>query len=151
MDERISIPIEVKSGSRDDIRSLFQVFSNVRHPVLLATDESWTPATDVFETDEEFVILMDVAFVDPKDLKIVFQDNILFITGIRREMTKYNKRHYHKMEIDYGPFERKLTVPDDVDKDSIKTKYKSGFLEIRLKKVEDRRKGERVINIDFQD
>jgi len=138
-------------GAQEDLESMFDMFSQMYRPFVLPSDSRWYPAVDVFETDTEFVIILDIANIDPKDLSIVYKNHFLHVRGMRRELTAFKKRHYHKMEIDYGPFERKITVPVTIDEQNIKTKYKDGFLQIRLKKIEDRRSKERKIDIDWKD
>ncbi len=151
MIEKKSRILNMKPGSKEDYQSLFQTFAKMQQPVILASDKTWAPPTDVFETDDDYVILMDIAFINPKDLDITLDNEELLIRGIRREATEHKKRHYHKMEIDFGPFESKIKISNSVDKNSIKTKYKNGFLEIKLNKISDRRKGERKIEIDWQE
>ena len=135
----------------EDIESMFKLFSKLHHPFLMLSDSRWLPAVDVFETDDEFVLILDVAQIDPKGIELSIKKSCLIVKGIRKEITKFKKRHYHKMEIDYGPFERKVNIPVTVDEHTIKTEYKEGFLEIRLKKIENRRQGERKINIEWED
>ena len=135
----------------EDIRSMFKIFSKSHHPFLLPSDTRWMPAVDVFETDEEFILIVDIASIDSKDVELFIKKGYIIVKGIRREIKKFKKRHYHKMEIDYGPFERKIDIPIAVDEYNIKTQYKDGFLEIRLKKIVDRRGSKRIINIKWEE
>lgn len=135
----------------EDIKSMFKIFSKSHHPYLMPSDTRWMPAADVFETDEEFILIIDIAHIDPKDIELFMKKGYIVVKGIRREITKFKKRHYHKMEIDYGPFERKISVPVAVDEHNIKTQYKDGFMEIRLQKIVDRRGSERTINIEWEE
>ncbi|MFC1477458.1 Hsp20/alpha crystallin family protein [candidate division KSB1 bacterium] len=137
--------------THDDIESMFELFSRLKRPFAMPSESRWLPEVDVFDTDEEFVIIMDIAHIDPKDIEVLYKNKALFIKGVRREMTGFKKRHYHKMEIDYGPFERRIAVPISIDEQNIKTKYKDGFLQIRLKKVAERRVKERKIDIDWKE
>ena len=139
------------SVRNENIKSMFKIFSKSHHPFLMPSDSRWMPAVDVFETDEEFILIIDIAHIDPKDIELFMKKGYIVVKGIRNEITKFKKRHYHKMEIDYGPFERKISVPVAVDEHNIKTQYKDGFMEIRLKKIADRRGGERTINIEWEE
>ena len=138
-------------SGHDDIGSMFELFSRMKHPIVCHSDNRWYPEVDVFETDTEFVVILDVAHIDPKDLDIYYKFKSLHIKGIRRELTDFKKRHYHKMEIDYGPFERKVAIPVTIDEQNIKTRYKDGFLQVCLKKIENRRQNERKIDIEWKD
>jgi len=135
----------------DDIESIFRVYSRLHQPLMMPSDSRWMPPMDVFETDDEFVIIIDIAHIDPKDIAMFFQKGYIVIRGVRREITKFKKRHYHKMEIDYGPFERKISIPVAVDSHTTKTNYTEGFLEIRLKKIPDRRSEGRVITVKWEE
>lgn len=138
-------------STHDDIESMFEMFSRMQRPYVLSQDSRWYPEMDVFETDEEIVVIMDIAHIDPKDIEVLYKKKTVTIKGIRRELTGFNKRHYHKMEIDYGPFERKIAIPVAIDERNIKTKYRDGFLQILLKKITERRNRERKIEIDWKE
>jgi len=138
-------------GTQDDIGSMFEMFARMHSPYVLPSDHRWFPLVDVFETDEDFIVILDISHIDPKDIEIIYKNMMLHVKGIRRELTEFKKRHYHKMEIDYGPFERKIDVPAAIDEQNIKTKYKDGFLRIKLKKIKDRRSTERKIDIEWKE
>lgn len=138
-------------GPGEYLESMFNTFTKLNQPYLMHSDKRWLPAMDVFESDDEFIIILDIAQIDPKDIKLSIHDNVMIIKGSRIEITKFKKRHYHKMEIDYGPFERRINVPVAVNERNIKTQYVAGFLEIRLNKIDDRRKGEKSINIEWDE
>ena len=108
-------------GSGEYLESMFNTFSNINQPYLMHSDKRWLPAVDVFESDEEFIIILDIAQIDPKDINLSIHDNVIVIKGYRKELTKFKKRHYHKMEIDYGPFERRINIPIAVNEKNIKT------------------------------
>ena len=135
----------------EDFESMFKIFSKLHHPLLMNSDSRWLPEVDLFETDDEVVIILDVANVDPKNMEIFLKKGSIIIKGVRHDITKYKKRHYHKMEIDYGPFERTLDLPVTVDENDLKSRYCDGFLEVRLKTIEDRRQDKRIIKIDSED
>lgn len=137
--------------SSEEMDNMFDMLSRMKRPIVLPSESRWYPLADVFETDDEYVVIMDIAHIDPKDISIIYKDNSLFVKGIRREISTFKKRHYHKMEIDYGPFERQIPVSVIIDERNIVTNYRDGFLQIRLKKIEERRKRERKIDIDWQE
>lgn len=144
-------PDDFLLGQGEYLESMFNIFPKLNQPYLMQSNKRWIPAVDVFETDDEFVLIIDIAQIDPSDISLSIQDNNLILRGVRNENTKFNKRHYHKMEIDYGPFERSIHIPVTVNKNSIKTHYRDGFMEVRLQKIDDRRGGERAIKIEWED
>jgi len=95
----------------------------------------WRPQTDVYETDNDLVILMDISFIDPKDIDIEIDDFSLLIRGVRLDHDREEKRHYYKMEIDFGPFESVINLPFKVDKKQLQTSYRDGFFVVRIKKI----------------
>jgi len=126
----------------DELDFLFNNYFKGQRSVLMPVDKGWKPLTDVYETEDEFVVVMDIAGISVDDIAASLNGRILILRGIRREHNLDAKRKYHKMEVDFGPFERRIELPCPVDSDAVKTKYTKGFLEIRLPKgdVESRQK-----------
>jgi HSP20 family protein len=132
---RVEIPIYFKEDdSSDELDFIFNTFYNHRRPVLMPVEKGWKPLTDVFETDEDVVVVIDIAGITVSDVKLTLSNNVLVIRGVRRERPSGEKRHYHKMEIAFGPFERKIDLPARIDPDRAVHRYIQGFLEIRLPK-----------------
>jgi len=94
----------------------------------------WKPRTDVFETDDALVIHMDVAGMRLEDFQVELAEGLLKISG-ERVARRGGRRHYHAMEVQIGPFERRLRLPVAVDSENIRKSYEAGFLEVRLRKL----------------
>lgn len=132
---QVNLPIQFKDDDQsDELDFIFNTFYKNRRPVLMPVEKGWKPLTDVFETDEAVVVMIDIAGISINDVKLTLQNNILTIRGIRREHPPSEKRHYHKMEIDFGPFERRIELPTRIDPDRAERRYLQGFLEIVLPK-----------------
>ena len=112
-------------------------FNEVAHgrPVGFVASPKWRPRTDVYETEEEVVIYMDIAGMRAEEFGVQFADGVLTIAGERVPRADEGKRHYHAMEVQVGLFERRLRLPTQVDPDSIRASYEHGFLEVRLTKL----------------
>jgi HSP20 family protein len=110
-------------------------FNEVAHgrPVGFVASPKWRPRADVFETDDEIVVSMDIAGMRADDFQVDFADGVLTIAG-ERTPRQEGKRHYHAMEVQVGPFERRLRLPVPVDPASLRAAYEHGFLDVRLKK-----------------
>jgi len=120
----------------EELDFIFNNFYKSHRPVLMPTDKGWKPLTDVFETDDEVVIIIDIAGISVNDVRLTLQGRrLLVIRGIRRERPNDEKRHYHKMEIDFGPFKCKVDLPAQIDPELATKRYIQGFLEIRLGKT----------------
>ena len=106
-------------------------------PVGFVSTPKWRPATDIYETDEQFVVVMDIAGVEPDGFSVTFDGGILTVSGERHESAS-GRREYHAMEVKVGPFERRFRFPRRVDPASLRARYELGFLEIRLAKVPEK-------------
>lgn len=105
--------------------------------MMLPSEGVFRPPTDVYETKDEVVILMDIAGISLGEIQLTLTNNRLTIRGIRNPYPEGEKRHYHKMEIDFGPFERHIDLPARIDPDRVVHHYRQGFLEIRLPKLDN--------------
>lgn len=97
-------------------------------------DIAWQPQVDVFETVKDVVCVFDIPYIDTSCLDIKVSDERLIIKGVRKEYKDFPKRHYYKMEIGFGHFERVINIPVSVDPNKIMTEYKDGFFIIKIKK-----------------
>ncbi|HHE47085.1 MAG TPA: Hsp20/alpha crystallin family protein [Bacteroidetes bacterium] len=131
----------------DDLDFVFNHYYKARRWSIMPAEKGWKPLTDVYETDDEVVIVMDIAGITTQDIKLILIKNILTIHGIRRERHGQRKRHFHKMEIDFGPFERIIELPAPVDPERNNARYVQGFLEIHLPKREEALSGSIEISI----
>lgn len=116
-------------GDVDGIFEIFVTSSAQRgRAVPIEEDLSWHPATDVYLTDEEFVVQMDLAGMDPAAIEIMTDGESLTVKGKRQNIAPPGKKHFFKMEINVGPFARRIAVPVDVDPGSARARYRNGFL-----------------------
>jgi len=124
-------------------------FNEVGHgrPVGFVASPKWKPRADVYETDDELVVHMDIAGMRAEDFKVEFNDGILSVAGERVAARQDGKRHFHAMEVQVGPFERRFRLPVVVDPTSIKATYEHGFLAIRLAKQPPRASGAHSVRV----
>ncbi|MBU1653066.1 Hsp20/alpha crystallin family protein [bacterium] len=109
-------------------------FSDHDRPIYSAS-KGFLPPLDCFETENEIICMVELAGVAPQDLKVTQRKHVLTISGERRELPSFEKRRYHKMELDFGAFERHITIPESVIPDKMSIENLGGFYLIRLKKV----------------
>ena len=95
----------------------------------------WKPRTDVFENNEELVIIMELAYVESKNIEFEYNEEFIAVRGFRIETEFLPKSHFFKMEIDFGPFEKIINLPFGVDFNSLEKVYEKGFLIIKIKKM----------------
>jgi HSP20 family protein len=113
-----------------------------------AGDLCWRPATDIYETAESFVVQMELAGLEPAHIEVVCDGRTLLVRGVRTESAGPGRKHFHTMEINVGPFERRVALPPDVDPASATAAYRSGFLSVTFRRGEPRQGGRRQITVD---
>jgi HSP20 family molecular chaperone IbpA len=112
------------------------------------SDLCWRPATDAYETDEAFVVQMDLAGMDPARIEILADESSLVVRGIRQDSSGPGKKHFHKMEINVGPFSRRVAITMEVDPSRATATYRGGFLYVTFPKGKPGARTRRQIAID---
>ena len=121
----------------DDFPSGLRVFQDSLSRLLSEpTSRPWSPAVDIFETENELILKADVPEVDPKQVAIQMENGTLTLKGERKFDEQKNGRGFHRIERGYGSFVRAFSLPDTVDPEKVKADYKSGVLTITLPKKE---------------
>ena len=95
----------------------------------------WFPLADVYETEDAYVIALDLPGIDRGSLDVSIDENRLTIKGSRPEVQRDN----HRDECPRGRFLRTFSVPASVDQSAIKADYKDGVLEVRLPRRAERK------------
>ena len=93
-----------------------------------------TPSIDIKETEQNYVVSVEVPGVAKEDVDIRIDGNTLTIHGEKKQEKKEDKENYHCVERHYGSFERMLTLPTDANTDNIDAKFKDGVLTINIKR-----------------
>ena len=100
------------------------------------TGRPWSPAVDIYETENELVLKADVPDVDLKDINVRVENQTLTIQGERKFEQEENTKGYHRIERSYGSFTRSFSVPPTLDTEKVAAEYKNGVLSISLPKKE---------------
>jgi HSP20 family protein len=100
-----------------------------------ARDASWTPAVDIHEEAERFLVRADLPGVKPTDIEVTADKGVLTLRGERQIDKKEVDGHYSRVERVAGKFVRTFTLPDNVQTDAIKAQFKDGVLELTIPKV----------------
>lgn len=140
-----------RSGRRNNPDEIFEILvTSFGQKAGAASDSDlcWRPATDVYETATEFVVQMDLAGMDPAQIQVDFEGQSLVVRGVRSESADPGRKHFHTMEINVGPFVRRVPVIEGVDADSATATYRGGFLFVTFRKGEPRVPRRRTIAID---
>jgi HSP20 family protein len=100
------------------------------------TTANWAPPVDIYETENDLVVHFDLPGVDPKQVDVSVENNVLAVRGERHFAEKQNQENFHRVERSYGTFARSFTLSRSVDPDKIRANYKDGVLTITLPKAE---------------
>ncbi len=91
------------------------------------------PQCDCYRTDDPpaLHLLLELAGVDPAGVRIVASDTALVVSGVRKRPHPASAR-YHQIEIEYGPFERRIELGEGVDADAATATYEAGMLRLEV-------------------
>ena len=141
-----------RSGRKGDLEEIFEIlvtsYSQKGGALPAEGDLCWRPATDVYETEDSFVVQLDLAGMDAAQIEVVCDGQHLVVRGIRSEPAEPGRRHFHTMEINVGPFVRRVPVLPGVDPASATARYRGGFLYVTFRKGEPREVRRRQIAVD---
>lgn len=100
---------------------------------------SWTPAVDIYETDDRIVLKADLPGVEQGAIDLRIEDNTLILRGERRFAHEERKEDFLRIERTYGAFHRTFRLPGTVDQSRVKASHEDGVLEVTLLKKEGSR------------
>ena len=107
----------------------------------------WAPAVDIYETEHELVLKADLPDVNPQDLDIRVENNILTIRGERKFENKVKEDNYLRVERAYGSFSRSFSLANSVNSDAIKADYQNGVLTLSIPKREEAKPKQIKVNV----
>jgi HSP20 family protein len=118
-------------------RILDEAFSGAGFPEQgsVITSTLFAP-TDVSEDENALQITMELPGVDPDDVRLSLENNVLTIRGEKKQQFDENNERVHRFERVYGVFERTFVLPNTVDPDSIEARFENGVLIVRIPKAE---------------
>jgi len=131
-----SWPSEVFSLQRE-MNRMFDSFFRGGSREDETTLSAWTPAVDIAEHDDAYIVKVELPGVIKDDVKITLESNILTIRGEKKQEKETKKQNYHRVERAYGSFQRSFTLPTTVKSDRIDAVYKDGILTVTLPKAEE--------------
>jgi HSP20 family protein len=107
---------------------------------------NWIPATDVAEDKDSIRISMELPGINPDDVRISLENNVLTIRGDKKQESEENNERVHRIERIYGTFERTFVLPNTVDPDRIEAGFENGLLDVTIPKSERARPREIRVN-----
>ncbi len=111
---------------------------------------TWAPAVDIYETEHELVVKVDLPDVKPEDLDIRVENNILTIRGERKFERKVDENNYLRVERAYGAFNRSFSLANTVNTEAIKADYQNGVLTLTVPKREEAKPKQIKVNVSTE-
>ena len=131
----------IKRTNRQPV-SIFDEFDNIFNNMYIGfqpifeSKSSWNPQFEVLNTNDIYIIRGDLPGILKKDVNIEVNENILTISGERKNDYNDKKNQYNYSGIDYGKFSKSFNLPDDVKYDKINASMKDGVLSLKISRVE---------------
>jgi HSP20 family protein len=123
---------ELEAMSREMDRALNEAFApNAKRGAF------FTPAFDLSETQQEYVVEAELPGVKAEDVKLTLDGGVLTISGESRQERRTEEQSYHRVERSYGSFRRSLSLPRAVKADAISAELTDGILTVRIPKAEE--------------
>jgi len=123
----------------DPFREMTQVqsqFNRLVDQVWGGRQESWMPAVDVFDKKDAVIVKAELAGMDPDDIQIEVDDNVLTIKGERTLKEAVENERYYRVERRFGSFQRSLALPQGVKAEDIVAGYEDGILTVTVPRAE---------------
>jgi HSP20 family protein len=98
---------------------------------------TWSPAVDIYETENELVVKADLPDVSEKDIDVRVENNLLTVRGERKFEKSVSEDNYLRVERSYGTFSRSFSLPNTVNAEAIHAEYKNGVLTVTMPKREE--------------
>lgn len=116
-----------------EMNSMFDIRRRSDDETNAATSD-WTPAVDIREENDRFVIFADLPGVNPEDIEVTMEKGVLALKGQRSSESKEESENYKRVERVRGSFYRSFTLPDTADAEKISARSNNGVLEITIPK-----------------
>ncbi len=121
------------AGVQDEVNKIFDEFFN--RPA--GGNAMFTAPLDIAETENEFIVHLEVAGVAQSDIDISVHDGVLTVKGEKKFANEKKEAQWHRVERSYGAFSRSLTLPNTVNQESIRAAYREGVLTVTMAKKEE--------------
>jgi HSP20 family protein len=137
-------PLRNVASINDEMERLFRQTLGERAGASAAG--AFSPALDVEESEDSFTLHIELPGVEPEDVDVSLEENVLTISGERRFYDDREADGFRRVERHFGRFHRAVRLPDRVDADRVEARYHDGMLTILVPKAEDAKPRRIAIN-----
>jgi HSP20 family protein len=132
---RSLMPWPGTASLKQEMDRLFNRFFEPEWGEFPAALGEWVPSLDLSETKDAFVVKVEIPGMDPKDIQVSLQENLLTIKGEKKQGKEEKDERHHRLERSYGAFTRSVRLPVAVDGSKVDAKFKNGLLTVTLAKA----------------
>ena len=130
-------------------RQLNRMFDDAVTPSFADNNLSKVPAAELTETEENFVLKLEVPGMQPADLNIEATHKSVSISGERKSETQSEAEGKTRSEFRYGSFQTVIPLPAKIQNTQVKAEYKNGILHLTLPKAEEEKN--KVVKVNLLD
>ena len=120
-----------RSGSESAFHTTWESFGVWSHPSAML----WRPPTDVYETPDKLVVVIELGGVAEDDLAVTLFSDLLVVEGRRQQTISVETNACHQLGIKYGDFKSEVHIPFPVNSEKVQAEYKNGLLTVTLAKL----------------
>lgn len=99
---------------------------------LPASDRGWAPAVDAWETDRALTVEVELPGFTERDVTASIEDGVLTVRGERKKPAASGVRSFHRLEREHGSFIRAFSLPKDVSRFDVETRWADGVLHVTV-------------------
>jgi len=130
-------PVQEMDLLQRDINRLFNDTTAPRRERSGSAEAMWAPAVNSYEDKDAFTLSFDLPGIDPGDVKVNLDKDVLTIAGTRKLENEAKRENYQRIECAFGSFSRSFTLPATVNAERIEARLENGVLKVRLPKREE--------------
>jgi HSP20 family protein len=119
-----------------EVDRLFDELIHRRWKGSRSTTEEWSPQLDLYETDTEFVLEVDLPGVKKQEVSVEVEENYLVLQGRRAAERRRTEGNFHYHERRSGQFLRRLLLPTSVNREQIRAEFRNGVLRVSFPKMQ---------------
>ncbi|MDN3205567.1 Hsp20/alpha crystallin family protein [Algoriphagus sediminis] len=124
---------QLNSPKTDTFYNMIDQFFNDSFP---NGEGQFNPAVDIAEDEKSYEIELSIPGAKKEDFKVDLTDGSLTISGERRREEKTEGKNFHRIQSQYGKFQKTFQLPDDATSENISASYQDGILKILIPKEE---------------
>lgn len=117
-----------------ELSRLFEDFVGGDAGTEVSKSGGFSPRVDLIDTDKELKLTAEIPGIEEKDISLSVENGRLYLSGEKKKTSEEKEDGRHYVERVYGKFERVMTLPENIDEDSIEAVFKNGVLEVRIPK-----------------